>query len=396
MEALPLNVQKSNLTPGLSISLDLGPFQNNGASPWYARIGVGTPAQQLRFSFDTGSNFIWADSTLSTKKPGKQQFSYSESSSFSWLDRTPLAVSFGPWGNMTVETGHDTFSLMPTSAGKVLVDSDFYLSKSFGGQQFDELDWDGGIGMPSLSVVPSEKAHPAAYRSHSKQSKEASFHLLASLIEQGSISKEMPYLAFDTDRASRKGTVSMGELNSDYQNSLAYLFLPFTPYSIAEVSYIWTTKLTEFKVGEASLAQDIFFALDSGSSQYKGDADAMFKAFLQTLVLRDENLTIKVGQTESGEQGVLTIPPTTFQVEIEEGESKGLVLPQFKPMKGLDDLILVGSVLMDYLYTVYEYSVIQEGEKITLQPVGMWIFNKPGGLNIIQNRQQKPADIFNR
>ena len=38
---------------GIRLSLLRGPFQNNGASPWYAEINLGTPEQLLKFSFDT-------------------------------------------------------------------------------------------------------------------------------------------------------------------------------------------------------------------------------------------------------------------------------------------------------------------------------------------------------
>ena len=41
-----------------------GPFQNNGASPWYCTIKLGTPAQTLKFAIDSGTNINWVTSTL--------------------------------------------------------------------------------------------------------------------------------------------------------------------------------------------------------------------------------------------------------------------------------------------------------------------------------------------
>jgi hypothetical protein len=50
---------------------------------------------------------------------------------------------------------------------------------------------------------------------------------------------------------------------------------------------------------------------------------------------------------------------------------------------------------MDYLYTVYEFRVVQrEGENCII-PVGMWIFNKEKGPKVIVTTQNKPARIFN-
>ena len=63
-------------------------------------------------------------------------------------------------------------------------------------------------------------------------------------------------------------------------------------------------------------------------------------------------------------------------------------------LEGLEGLVLVGSVLMDHLYTVYEYEVTPSADGYALSPVGMWIFNKRGGYPIIQGRQDRPARIF--
>jgi len=79
--------------------------------------------------------------------------------------------------------------------------------------------------------------------------------------------------------------------------------------------------------------------------------------------------------------------------EIEAGQNKGQVVSQFKGLEGADGMLLVGSVLMDHLYTVYEYKV---DDNQNLSPVGVWIFNKPDGPKIIANKQSVPAELFNR
>jgi hypothetical protein len=37
----------------------MGKFNNNGATPWISNIGLGSPAQPLRFMIDTGTMNTW-------------------------------------------------------------------------------------------------------------------------------------------------------------------------------------------------------------------------------------------------------------------------------------------------------------------------------------------------
>src|SRR5438552_12393293 len=68
----------------LRFAVQRGLYQDNGASPWYAPIGVGTPPQTLKFALDTGSNFIWAMSKLCDNcgGTGRTLFDPSSSSTF--------------------------------------------------------------------------------------------------------------------------------------------------------------------------------------------------------------------------------------------------------------------------------------------------------------------------
>jgi hypothetical protein len=40
-------------------NLSMGKFNNNGATPWISNIGLGSPAQPLRFMIDTGTMNTW-------------------------------------------------------------------------------------------------------------------------------------------------------------------------------------------------------------------------------------------------------------------------------------------------------------------------------------------------
>ncbi|WP_432459269.1 MULTISPECIES: pepsin-like aspartic protease [unclassified Agarivorans] len=404
-----MSEQLSETCCGISLPLSKGPFQNNGASPWYATLTLGTAKpgteiQQLKFSVDTGSNFVWVSSSLCVENECKENkcqhyggdlFNYHNSSSFQFISQQPQMVDFGPWGEMQVELGEDVFHFIDNQPTQ----SELYLSRAFVDKdsQFKELDWDGGIGMPSYTIPTDGKSEHQAKAGHyglrAVNKLEPSFHIMASLIEQQLVEAHMPYVAFETDGPSGEGSVSLGRLDRSYQTSREYLFLPWKESLIPSVSYLWSTQLESFALGDQILAKDADFILDSGSSQYKGDVEVM-NAALKAVAKSPEELIITFGDTGETPNGELRIPASTYLVKIEAGQDEGQVQPQFKPMEGIPGLILTGSVLMDYLYTVYEYRVRHIAGKVALFPVGTWIFNKPGGLNIIQNRQSSPARIF--
>lgn len=396
---------KSEAT-GISIKLDRGPYQNNGASPWYACIGLGTTPQPLKFSFDTGSNFIWVTSSLcqpnTCEHYGDKQFVYQLSSSFTWVDEQGMDVSFGPWGSMEVQSGRDVFTLTPllyqSGIGEVSLLSDIYLAKSYEGLQFSELDWDGGIGVPSITEVAETTAYPPfRYQSFVNQAEAASFHFFQSLIEQEIVSPKCPYVGFLTDINSKTGQVQFGQLDDDYRNSREYLFLPWDQYA---APYLWTSKIFSLSIGhkqvispESLQKEPYFFALDSGSSAFKGDVTLM-NTLYNIASQTKEDVVVEIGRTDAGDVGKLVVTADMYNVFIEEGEDKGKVITQFQPLEGGDYIALVGSVMMDYLYTVYEYSIHYIDGKPNLLPVGMWVFNKPSGPRVITTLQELPARIF--
>ncbi|MFM2486840.1 pepsin-like aspartic protease [Celerinatantimonas yamalensis] len=397
---------------GLSLPLYKGPFQNNGASPWYVKMGVGTPAQPLKFSFDTGSNFNWVTSSLCSpsgcKHYGNERFFEQRSHSFRWVNDSPTQVDFGPWGSMQVQSGHDYVEMKPAEPHlSPRVATDLYLSQEYTGQQFAELDWDGGIGLPSYSYQPVDVPHSQiGYRGLHSTSAQPSFHFMETLLAQGVINAQQPFVSFDTDPQNARGQVVFGGLDASYAQSREYLFLPWKRYdatpAVASLYYIWTTELESLAIADKTLCSrqssstPLFFCLDSGSSQFKGDPEVMFNAY-QYASLLGGDLTLTLGSTDTGALGKLCITEALYNVQVEAGEFAGLQVPQFEPMQGLDALVLVGSVLMDYLYTVYEYQVVVDSlGSQKLEPVGMWIFNKQTGPQIIQSRQNQPAQIFHK
>ncbi len=345
----------------LVFPMQRGPFQNNGATPWYATLQLGTPGQALKFSLDSGTNITWATSTLCSPNQcehfGGARFDYQASSSFAFTDCLQRPYSFGPWGTMQVETAAD---LLTTPAGNALA-MKLFVAADYSGEQFKQLNWDGGIGLPCSSAYVEGR----------------SSFLFQELIRSGQLDPAQPYVAFDWDATERKGTCQMGAIDTTKTRG-AHLFLPWSVYSsVAGVEYIWSTPLKSYSVGGTTLGTDLTFALDSGSSQFKGDDTLMQQTLAR--IAQGGRPEVVLGFAD----GEITLGAQLYNVLIEEGPQKGLTLAQFSPL-GLTDLVLVGSLLMDHCYSVFEYQVVQCGHGLySLAPVGVWLFNRPEGPQII-------------
>ena len=351
---------------GFTLTMQRGPFQNNGATPWYTFIPVGTPGQLLKLSLDTGTNITWITSTLCS--PDRCQhysagrFDYQASSSFTFSDCLKRPYSFGPWGTMQVESGSDVLTLNNTALPTQLL-----LAADYTGTQFHQLDWDGGMGLPSSSAYVDA----------------GSSFVFQTLMNSGKIDPHQPFVAFDWDPASRRGVCQMGAVDAEKTRG-PHLFLPWSLYSkVRGVEYIWSTPLVSYTVGGDVLARNVTFALDSGSSQFKGD-DRLMRQTLERIA-QGGSPEVVLGFAD----GEITLGPDLYNVLIEEGPDQGKTLPQFEPL-GMADLVLVGSLVMEYCYTVYEYRVVQcRPGAYSLAPVGVWLFNRPGGPKIISRSSSR-------
>jgi hypothetical protein len=273
---------------------------------------------------------------------------------------------------MTVETGSDLASVGPSAS----VFLDMYLSSQYSGSQFAQLDWDGGIGIPSGSNF----ADPSTSFS------------VASFMNAGLIDPNLPFVSFSTDAATGQGTVLFGGIDFDAFDPLSGIYLPWTPYTaFANVEYIWTTPLYRYSVGSYQVA-NVQFCLDSGSSQFKGDDTIMNTTLSQIAQSPGVDVTMSLGATGDGSPGQIVVPPSVYNVTIQAGPDSGKTLPQFNPL-GLTSLVLVGSVLMDQFYTVYVYDVTDTGDGYHLSPVGMAVFNKKNGPALIRTRSQTPLQL---
>lgn len=368
--------------PGLVFPLKAGPYQENGASPWYAEIPLGTPGQVLKYGMDTGNNFIWVTSSLCFCNEtgcvhyGNEEFIFQKSSSFAWVDQTPQTVGFGPWGNMIVQTGSDVFGIAPGKTSPTTL----YLSQKYSCTQFAQLDWDGGIGFPSGTAY----VQPGV-----------SF-FFGDLMNAGLIDPSQPYISFETDMSKKTGSCRVGGYDPDAFDPYAGIRMPWKKYTqYPKVGYIWSTPLAKYAVGGKSVAENVLFCLDSGSSQFKGDNRIMLETLRLIRTLPSlPDVAITVGESTAGGPGEIVVPPSVYEVLIEAGPQQGKVLPEFQPL-GLDDLVLVGSLVLDLFYTIYEYEVTGSPGKYFLAPVAFWLFNKTGGPPLLK-RGTKPANLGGR
>lgn len=359
-----------NPAEGVTLAMHRGPYQNNGASPWYSTLSIGTPGQPLKLSLDTGTNITWVTSSLCAparcRHYGAAWFDYRASSSFRFTECLQWPYSFGPWGTMQVESGSDVLSI-----NQMLLPTRLLLAADYTGAQFRQLDWDGGIGLPSSSACADGR----------------SSFVFQALMNAGKVDPQHPFIAFDWDAASGCGHCQLGAVDA-CKTQGPHLFLPWSQYNkLPGVEYLWSTPLTSYAVGGDVLATNLTFALDSGSSQFKGD-NRLMRQTLGRIAQGDcPDLVLEFAD------GQLTLGAELYNVLIDEGPDKGQTLPQFEPL-ATADLVLVGSLVMEHCYTVYEYRVVQcRPGAYSLAPVGIWLFNRPGGPQIITRSSRRHFNL---
>ena len=248
-------IEKASSGTGIiSFKLQRPHFEpDNGATSWYAEIGMGTPVQSdLRFMIDTGTKNTWITSDLCTSSACAPHRKFDPGASGTYKkDGNQETIDFGAWGSMTVVPGNDFISLPGIAAQQVAFD----MAINYTGEQFQELICDGGIGIPCH--IP---AGPNATLILNMLSKEK---LISATIA-----------SFWYDRKALTGEVQFGGINLskfklDTFNVVQLMDFP-------EDQECWLVKLDSMNglFGDGStknMLTNVAFALDTGSSQFKGD-----------------------------------------------------------------------------------------------------------------------------
>ena len=150
-------------------------------------------------------------------------------------------------------------------------------------------------------------------------------------------------------------------------------------------------------VGEDEITSGKVFCVDTGSSRFKGDQSIM-TAMKNAVTASNftQPITISAGHGANGGTGQIVIGPDLYMQKIEKGDHAGETLPQiFEHLGPVADLVLVGSILLDQVYTIYFYeqTIDEETGKTVLSPHGVFLLNKVNGPNIIQNKADQQMDL---
>ncbi|CAM1364197.1 pepsin-like aspartyl protease [Tenacibaculum xiamenense] len=386
-------------TKEYTMTLQKGPYQNNGANPWYteqAHIGHGEGTFGIfKICFDTGARFCWITSTQcdtdacmwfnvpeGSDPEHRKRFRPQSDDYFEWIQESPtVTIDFGPWGKMEANQASDKLFLAYDS-GSYSTDgtltANLYLVTNYEGPQFKELNWEGGYGI-----------------STGRNLDKYGFHFIKTMVDNGKLAPG-PEISFNfkksTEPDKSTGTVHIGTENiPDDVVKESEFTLPVTSYS-DDYNYLWLMPLEDITVGEDIITfrpspsgNEKYFVLDSGASQLKGDDWAMNQIY--SLIKNAQNSgqplpDIKFHFFINGEKKVLVLTEKEYLSFIDLGEDAGTTVVDVVPLEGLGGIALVGSLMMDHIFTRYIYDKSPEviGTEVK-------IYNKVGGPVIIQDEQ---------
>ncbi|MCP5104142.1 MAG: hypothetical protein GY950_12220 [bacterium] len=343
----PLPDARDPETKSILFELQQGIADDNGATPWYSVIPMGTPGQLLKFAVDTGTTHSWVTSARCTTDAClmHRRFFPNDSSTYKPVGspRTPTTINFGPWGELKAFLGRDYLALnQGLPFGKkpgVRQLMRLYLSTFYQGEQFEDLVWDGGIAVPRTKpgTVDSDES-------------------LLLLKTSGLIDVEM--VSFWCNAFTGDGLCLMGAVDPRKFDPASLNVVPVTPLPAPNDS-LWNVKLDRLECrGEGVFDGDIDFVLDTGSSRFKGDRRYIEK--IKCAITNDWELdgVIKGGDPDFDPYPNLyldihgetyTLKPSQYFMEV----SPGVWELAFHPMDGLEGILLVGSVFLDAVYSIF-------------------------------------------
>ena len=354
---------------GYVFPLTKGPLMDNGATPWYATLYLGTPHQEMTVMMDTGTANIWVTAAscntqaCSTKKykyePGLST-TYKTVSGATWQHN-----DLGAWGEFESLAGKDYVIFNDATRGDTYLWMKFLsaiLKDASGSTNWRDLDMCGGVGFPVIFDVPDDPNKPES--------------MLPMMLNQGLITRKM--VSFSTNDDIGKCVIGAADPNSYDLETLNEL--PLT--SAAENLNLWTIELEQiFRNSDPLLEKPVNFALDTGSSRFKG-SPVLIEYLIDRITTKPDGQRLPT--TFSDSALLQEFPALTLEINghsyilqpedyIWKIEKTGLFSLQFHPLElGDENTILVGSVFLDHVYSVFEYKTDPEvsyglkGAKVTL------------------------------
>ena len=337
--------------PQVVFNLERGKMTDNGATPWFAKIPLGTPGQTLKYMLDTGTTHTWVTSSACTTNACKahQPFCPDDSSTSKKLPFDVKQIDFGPWGTMEALLYQDYFELSlirDLQNVEIKLPGRIYLSTNYDGDQFLQLACDGGVAIPRCLPKGID-----------------STELLPHLKREGIIDQAVASFWFDP--AAGKGQVCLGALDPTRFQPESENRIVVTPLS-TPFDYLWTVPLEAFNCDAKCVLAHIPLVLDTGSSVFKGDPK-LIKEIVSVITQGGKLPSIIYGSNPNfkgypilGLQiGEITyqLTPQQYFIEIKQDTWE----LAFQEMEGLDGFILAGSVFLDTVYSAFYYETGQAG-----------------------------------
>ncbi len=342
---------QAGTTPCVGFKLTKGQLTDNGATPWFAMLPIGTPQQHLKVMVDTGTTHTWVTSDLCNTDACNlhNKFNPQASTSFTLIDKGSLTIDFGPWGQMDVELGSDYLWL--DSANVELAQSmAFYLATNYQGQQFSELACDGGLSIPCLLPAGIDSGE-----------------ILPLLKSEGII--QFAVASFYMDSSAESGSALLGAVDStQYCGTLNVVqTIRYNP-----IPYLWVVNLNSLSCQNKTILSNINFALDTGSSRFKGDANYIQKLISAVTLNGQLPSTQPLGNPDFSQYPPINLNINGVNYELTPRhyfipKDESVLELAFHVMDGLEGLLLVGSVFLETVYSVFYYETLVAG----VQAIGL-------------------------
>ena len=340
--------------------LKRGPLTDNGATPWYTVLRLGSERQKLKFAIDTGTSHSWVTSIQCTTHAclNHRRFDFRSSTSFKQLTSPyrPDEISFGPWGTMQVTLGCDRVEFTASKTDKIcdIDDYNLYISQHYDGQQFRDLTWEGAIGVPTC--IPDHVD---------------STELFTILMRTRSFPFDQRALCFNyTDRVLQFIDLDI------YSVVEGLVTAPVVESSVLPGA--WVVDLGPVDVGGLAVLESVSFCLDTGSSRFKGDPK-IIEPIIRAIT-RDGHLPAYVAAEDPDFSAypdlVLKLQGISIRVTPDqyfEKLAKNYYKLGFHDMEGLDGMLLAGSTFLEHHAPVFFFDDDLVG-------VGVGLFDaRPGG-----------------
>ena len=337
---------------GYFFPLTKGPLMDNGATPWYATLYLGNPRQKMTVMMDTGTANFWVTSFLcNTQACSTKKYKYDPGVSTTYrsvTDATWQNNDLGTWGKFESLAGKDNVIFTDATRGDTQLWMKFLsaiLLDAPGSTNWQDLDMCGGVGFPVIFDEPDDPNKPES--------------LLPVMLNQGLITSKV--VSFSTNGDTGKCGIGVADPSGYDLETRNELDLT----SVAENLNLWTVELDQIlRNSDLLLQRPVNLAFDTGSSRFKG-SPVLIEYLIEEITTKPDGQRLPT--TFSDPALLEEFPVLTFEINgqdyvlrpedyIWKIEKTGLFSLQFHPLElGNDNTILVGSVFLDHVYSVFEY-----------------------------------------